>query len=872
MSKRNAPCGVLVYDRYYGEKPKAPLLVLKKLLWCCAFAVCGMMFLLTEYELPVRLWLMGAVCAAAAAGFSLVFAFVRRGIALPVIAAGAAWAAFTCSDEARARLAYFADAIMQSARGRFFDPQGLLFNDPQLLTELNADYVGGVELGCGLMCVLFALVCAAAFARKPSFVPPVCCLIVMAVPLFAAERLEFNAWLLPFAALAAAAAAVNVCFRGGLAPVRGGGADYRRAAAFEEREFRRGMARADYPRRVSMTAVYYSKYFSVGMYCAALFGCAGLVASAAFGRGSSIDYSAVYEFVTGLGGEQGITASPFDGGTLSEYFTTPHGDGSESSLNVVSPGTGDEEILRVSVSGSAPVYLRGDIGMDFTGTAWTSPVNNEPKAWRSGDKLRLDRDYRPCEARVIHSMLLSGGYEADNIVSVADVTIDYLCDTSVVFLPAYTSEFSYYDSELFDVYGDYVVRVNGSFDNVNTVQCTALVPAYTSTDSSGDGTQFLDTVLMCFEEWKVSPNSIFSVVVPEMNEGAVLTEYSEYVSDVYSNVPDGMADRLDDFLWETGLSEQITEYLEDKPWTNNISNSAYSRYACAQLISDYLRDNYKYSLTMDNGAADPVTSFLTRTKSGHCSLYASALTLLLRECGIPARYCTGFVADPSLGDTVTLRAKNLHAWTEVYLDQYGWVTFDPTSSAANSASPQPAIQTTAPSATTRPAPVTSATTQGGAPAQTTAPTPAPAGTRVNITLILAIAGAAAVFIIAAACAVYALYELKKRAERSLANLGAGDAGESARDIYTAITDILAFLKMTPANGELPAAFFARCDSRFGTGLAKRADVLQQAAFGGESADEEQRSVLHGLLCELYSGAQKAAGLRRVGLWKIMSKK
>ena len=35
---------------------------------------------------------------------------------------------------------------------------------------------------------------------------------------------------------------------------------------------------------------------------------------------------------------------------------------------------------------------------------------------------------------------------------------------------------------------------------------------------------------------------------------------------------------------------------------------------------------------------------------------------------------------------------------------------------------------------------------------------------------------------------------------------------------------------------------------------------------------EQRGVLHGLLCELYAKAQKAAGVRRVWLWKIMSKK
>ena len=73
--------------------------------------------------------------------------------------------------------------------------------------------------------------------------------------------------------------------------------------------------------------------------------------------------------------------------------------------------------------------------------------------------------------------------------------------------------------------------------------------------------------------------------------------------------------------------------------------------------------------------------FLNETKSGHCSLYATAMTLMLRRLGIPARYCTGYAVHPQTvsGNVKVLKQRDLHAWVEVYMDDFGWVTFDPTS-------------------------------------------------------------------------------------------------------------------------------------------------------------------------------------------------
>ena len=64
--------------------------------------------------------------------------------------------------------------------------------------------------------------------------------------------------------------------------------------------------------------------------------------------------------------------------------------------------------------------------------------------------------------------------------------------------------------------------------------------------------------------------------------------------------------------------------------------------------------------------------------------YATLATLLLRSCGIPARYVEGYVITPSQaealseGETLKLTQRNAHAWTEYYLDGVGWIPYDTT--------------------------------------------------------------------------------------------------------------------------------------------------------------------------------------------------
>jgi transglutaminase-like putative cysteine protease len=101
----------------------------------------------------------------------------------------------------------------------------------------------------------------------------------------------------------------------------------------------------------------------------------------------------------------------------------------------------------------------------------------------------------------------------------------------------------------------------------------------------------------------------------------------------------------------------------------------------ARAIERRLRTDYGYTLELpDHEVADPLAYFLFTRKKGHCEYFASAMTVMLRTDGIPARLATGFqsgVYNP-ITDLWLVRASDAHAWVEAWIPGHGWTTFDPT--------------------------------------------------------------------------------------------------------------------------------------------------------------------------------------------------
>lgn len=102
--------------------------------------------------------------------------------------------------------------------------------------------------------------------------------------------------------------------------------------------------------------------------------------------------------------------------------------------------------------------------------------------------------------------------------------------------------------------------------------------------------------------------------------------------------------------------------------------------AIAARIQSHLARDFVYSLNAPQRAGDPVVSFLTRSKAGHCEHFASAAALMLAAREIPARLVTGSYGGEValLSEAVIVRGGNLHAWVEADLDGKGFSIFDPT--------------------------------------------------------------------------------------------------------------------------------------------------------------------------------------------------
>lgn len=112
--------------------------------------------------------------------------------------------------------------------------------------------------------------------------------------------------------------------------------------------------------------------------------------------------------------------------------------------------------------------------------------------------------------------------------------------------------------------------------------------------------------------------------------------------------------------------------------------------AQAEALERYLRDGeFSYSLRLNvvDPGIDPVEDFLVNRKEGHCEYFASALALLLRTAGIPARLVNGFKGGDwnDLGQVLSVRQKHAHSWVEALVSQPGgprrrarWKTLDPT--------------------------------------------------------------------------------------------------------------------------------------------------------------------------------------------------
>jgi transglutaminase-like putative cysteine protease len=150
-------------------------------------------------------------------------------------------------------------------------------------------------------------------------------------------------------------------------------------------------------------------------------------------------------------------------------------------------------------------------------------------------------------------------------------------------------------------------------------------------------------------------------------------DYPEWIQSRYLQLPSTLPRRV------RYLAEVITSDDEN----------AYDK---ATALETYLRSiKYNELIEAPPAGQDGVDYFLFDIREGYCDYYASAMAVMARAVGIPARVAAGYGQGEYNPDTgaYRVREKNAHAWVEVYFPRYGWVEFEPTAAEPVIARPKP---------------------------------------------------------------------------------------------------------------------------------------------------------------------------------------
>lgn len=122
------------------------------------------------------------------------------------------------------------------------------------------------------------------------------------------------------------------------------------------------------------------------------------------------------------------------------------------------------------------------------------------------------------------------------------------------------------------------------------------------------------------------------------------------------------------------LDPRIGELAER--WTEGATSNYRKVLAIQQRFHE---GDFAYSTDVE--AADDDDSllrFLTETKTGFCQQYTSAMTVMVRELGLPARIAVGFRSGTTQDDgSYLVRTGDAHVWVEVWFPGYGWLQFEP---------------------------------------------------------------------------------------------------------------------------------------------------------------------------------------------------
>lgn len=215
----------------------------------------------------------------------------------------------------------------------------------------------------------------------------------------------------------------------------------------------------------------------------------------------------------------------------------------------------------------------------------------------------------------------------------------------------------------------------------------------------------------------------------------VVSSITDVAASLLGTAPETLPDGDPSISLPNNFPESVTQTAFE------VTAASASRYDKALALQNWFRSQFVYDLTVQRGHSDDAIENFLRVRRGFCEQFSGAFAAMARSVGIPARVAVGFTpGDAGADGRYHVYGRNAHAWPEVWFQDVGWVSFEPTPGRgqpgaeertgvipqqANAGDPNSATPITTPTTTpvTQPGgPTTTiANTSGGTP-QTSVPT------------------------------------------------------------------------------------------------------------------------------------------------------
>ncbi|GAA2728576.1 transglutaminase [Cellulomonas aerilata] len=162
-----------------------------------------------------------------------------------------------------------------------------------------------------------------------------------------------------------------------------------------------------------------------------------------------------------------------------------------------------------------------------------------------------------------------------------------------------------------------------------------------------------------------------------------------------------LLDLTDDTLRASGEDDprDVAQYL-DLPETSRVDDieraarevvdGESGRYDQALALQNYFRStqNFTYTIDVDPARSDDAVWDFLGSRTGYCVQFATAMTIMARTLGIPARLAVGFLpGTPADSGEYVVTGRDSHAWPELYFPDAGWIRFEPTPRVQSGAPP-----------------------------------------------------------------------------------------------------------------------------------------------------------------------------------------